>query len=164
MENYDYSDRNLWKKLKQTGSFRTHRSPDLFNFYLKKNPGTDISQVKFRNVLKDYNEAIIDRLLLGDEIQLFNGMGSIIIKKHPRSFSRKKVDFGTTNALKKQGINKIVYFTDDYFCMIHWVKKTIKVKNISVYKFVPSGGENGFKKKLFRHLRNDDSAYLNFRS
>lgn len=121
--------------------------------YLELNPESLITYKQYTEALLAMNRAMIDHILEGNSIELGHNMGNIYIKKVQRSSS--SIDWGETNKLKKKGINKYVYFTTDYWYRWYWNKKRCRVKNKTVYKFVPTKGNNGIRKQLHNKLIND---------
>ena len=90
-------------------------------------------------------------------------LGTIRIKKIPRTFNKPTIDWGETNRLKKQGIKQLVYYTDDFYYRWNWDKHRCLVKNKSVYTFAPTAGQRGNRKKLVEKLKTDEFAHLNYK-
>ena len=138
-------------------------STDIYEEYKKRNPGTDITYQLFKYTLDNYNKGIVEALLQGKTFNIGNKLGRIRIKKFVRNFKRKTVDWGETNKIKAQGINKLIYYTDEYYYGFAWEKRYCTVKNKSVYKFKPAGGKRGPKKLLITLLKENDMNHLNFK-
>jgi hypothetical protein len=137
---------------------------DMYKDFIKRNPASDINYKIFRYILSEYNKGILELLLEGGTFNIGNKLGRLCVKKFTRNFSRRTVDWGETNKLKKQGINQLVYYTDDYYYGYNWEKRYCTVKNKSVYKFYPAGGVKGPKKQLIRLLKSNSLNHLNFKS
>jgi hypothetical protein len=142
---------------------KNHTAVDMYRYYKERNPGTDVTYTQFKYILSLYNKKVADRLLKGDIVNLGNRVGKLRIKKVARDFNKKTVDWNSTNQLKAQGINKLVFFTDEYWYRWAWEKKSCQIPNKSVYKFRPTGGEGGNRKRLTRLLKSDELAHLNFK-
>ena len=140
-----------------------HVTKDMYKFFKKNHPDTDITYFQFRYITGLFNKKVVERVLKGEEVKVKN-LGSFSIRRVERNFDTKKVNFNETNKLKKQGINKIVYWTDKFYYRWHWSKIGCKLKNKTVYSFKLSNGPNGNKRKISTLLQNDDLAYLNFRN
>lgn len=137
-------------------------STDMYKKFKERNPGTDITYPLFKYILTSYNKQVVDVLMRGETFNIGSKIGKLKISKFPRNFKRKTVDWGETNKLRKQGIKKMVYYTDDYYYGYYWQKKSCSVKNKSVYKFHPAGGKNGPKKRLINYLKADEMNRLTF--
>lgn len=131
--------------------------------FKRRNPGTDVTYQLFKYILSEYNKGIVNTLMKGESFNLGQRLGKLRIRKMPRNFNRKKIDWGETNKLKKQGIKKLIYFTDEYYYGFFWEKRYCTIKNKSVYKFHPAGGEAGPRKRLIRFLKENDLNRLNFK-
>ncbi len=143
---------------------KTHTAKDMYRFFCEKYPDTDVTYALYKYTISEFNKRVANRALAGEEISLGKGMGSICIDKITRNFKKKVVDFGETRKLKARGIDKVVYFTNDFYFKWTWHKKSSKVTNKSAYSFKASAGENGLKKRLARLLRDDEFAHLNYKS
>ena len=142
---------------------KNHTAVDIYKYYAKTNPGTDITYTQFKYILSLFNKKAIDQILQGRELNLHNRLGIIRIKKVKRNFNKKTVDWSETNKLKEQGINKFVFYTDDYWYRWAWEKRTCNIPNKSVYSFRSTGGDYGNRKKLTRLLKTDEFAHLNYK-
>ena len=136
---------------------------DMYADFKRRNPGTDVTYVMFKHILSEYNQGIVDTLMKGETFNLGVRLGKLRIRKVARNFNRKTVDWGETNKLAKQGIKQLVYFTDEYYYGFFWEKRYCTIKNKSVYKFHPAGGQEGPKKRLIRFLKEDELNCLNFK-
>lgn len=136
---------------------------DMYEDFVKRNPASDINYKIFKYILSSYNKGIVELLMDGETFNLGTKLGRLSIKKFPRNFNRKTVDWGETNKLLRNGIKQLVYFTDDYYYGFHWEKRYCTIKNKSVYKFYPAGGVNGPRKQLIRFLKANTMNQLNFK-
>ena len=142
---------------------RTHTAIDMYQFFKEKHPGTDVTYALYKHVISEFNKKVANRALEGEEISFGKGMGAISIEKIERNFNRKVVDFGETRKLKARGVNKVVYFTNNFYFKWTWHKKASKAVNKSAYSFKATAGENGLRKRLARLLRDNEFANLNFK-
>jgi len=153
---------------KEVNKLKTHRAGDMFTWFKKKNPDTDITYPLFKETLSQFNKLATEHILEGHTLKLGSYMGAIRIKKFTRHFSKyprngpagpgfRYVDWAATNKLfKEEGVRKLVVFTDDYYYGWFWERGLCKVKNKTVYVFKPTAGEKGNRKKLSRMLKSDD--------
>jgi len=142
---------------------QTHTTEDMYRFFKKKYPDSDVTFLQFRYTIGQFNKKLVDALLEGKTINLGKNLGRLRIRRIERNFETPRINHFETQKLKAQGIDKTVYFTDPYYFRFGWEKKYAKVKNKSVYKFKPTGGPSGNRKKLSRLLREDEFAQLNFK-
>lgn len=142
---------------------KNHTAVDIYNYYKKNNPGIDTSYTQFKYILSQFNKKAVVHILQGRSLNFHNRLGRMRIKKVKRNFNSKTVDWLETNKLQKQGINKLVFYTDDYWYRWYWEKRTCTIPNKSVYSFRPTGGDDGNRKKLVHLLKTDEFAHLNFR-
>ncbi len=143
-------------------SVKTHKAKDMYAYFKSKHPNTDVTFALYKHVISEFNKRVAIAALEGKEISLGKTMGIIRVDRIQRNFLKKVVDFGETRKLKASGIDKVVYFTNDYYLKWTWSKKSSKAVNKSAYTFKPSAGKNGLRKKLARLLKEDEFANLNF--
>lgn len=136
----------------------------MYKEYKKNNPNTDITYPLYKTVLDLFNKKIADKILEGKSFNMGYKLGSIRIKKIERTPTNKVINWPETQALwEEQGYKKdFVYFTDKYYYRWNWEKRKCTVKNKSVYKFIPTSGKNGLKKKLAFKLKSDPFALINY--
>lgn len=142
---------------------QVHNTEDMYKQFVKKHQGTTVTYLQYRYIISEFNKMLSEEVLKGKEVNLGKFLGKLRICKVKRTFKKKIVDYGATRKLKAQGIDKVVYFTDDYYYRWCWKKYSAKVKNKSAYKFKPTAGANGNRKKLVRLLKTDEFAHLNFK-
>lgn len=120
-----------------------------------KEKGGELDFSTFTSIIGDFNKmAMSDVVYNGKAISLSYGTGNlgyIVALKCKRNFLKKVVDF---NESKKQGYT--VYYSDDYYYFIHWVRF------YRSWKFIPrrgdiSSGMNWFK-NLVRFVRSNPLA------
>ena len=123
---------------------------DMYQAFVKKNPDTDITYPLYRTILEKFNVKVADRILDGEVFNLGHRLGIIFIKKIRRAPKSKVINWNETHLMwEEQGEKKgFVYYTDDFYFRWNWEKRKAQVKNKSVYKFQPTGGKIGLKKKL----------------
>jgi len=139
-----------------------HGAKDMFRYFEKKYPNTDVTYTLYKYIISKLNKKIVDRVLKGKEFYFGHRLGTISIKRVERNFDKKSVNYFETKKLKEQGIDKVVYYTDDHWFRWYWAKAKCQVPNKSVYKFSPTSGPNGIKRALSNILKQDEFAFLNF--
>ena len=121
---------------------------------------------EFRAVITQFNLKMIDKILTGYEFRLPYRLGVLSIKKIQRRFDKPVINWGETKKLKEQGIDELVYFTDDFYCRWYWQKRACQVTNKIVYFFKPTK-DNRYKQgavnKLSTLLKTDELAHHNFK-
>ena len=136
---------------------------DSYKWFKQQNPDTQITYAGYKHIISRFNKRVSEMVLEGRVFNMGFRLGTIRIKKIPRTFNKPTIDWGETNRLKKQGIKKLVYYTDDYYYRWNWDKHKCLVKNKSVYTFQPTSGLTGNKRKLVQKLKTDEFAYLNYK-
>jgi len=139
-----------------------HGAKDMFRYFEKKYPNTDVTYTLYKYIISKLNKKIVDKVLKGKEFYFGHRLGTISIKRVERNFDKKSVNYFETKKLKEQGIDKVVYYTDDHWFRWYWAKAKCQVPNKSVYKFSPTSGPNGIKRALSNKLKQDEFAFLNF--
>jgi len=140
-----------------------HTAVAMYEFYKKNNPGTEVTYNQYKYVLSEYNKKAVEHILNGETLNLGNRMGKIRIKKVKRNFDKPRIDYHETKKLRATGVDKNVYFTDEVWFRWYWSKKSCQIPNKSAYRFKPTGGDGGNRKRLVRLLKEDEFAQLNFR-
>lgn len=135
------------------------------------------SKETFKKVCKEFNKQVIEFLIEGYSFELGHHLASFKIVRCERSFKKPRVNWGESNKLKAklleegkqlydsktgEGEQWIVFFTDDFFCKVHWEKYRCKVPNKSAYEFVPSRGLKGLSTKLKEHLNKHELNYQDY--
>ncbi len=142
---------------------KMHHAIDMYDKFRKDNSGTDVNYTLFKYIISAYNKGIVQHLLTGGTFHLGAGLGRLKISKIKRDFSKRKtINWGETRKHYQQGIEKLVYYTDEYYYRFTWFKKYCNIKNKSAYNFRPAGGVKGPKKQLVELLKKDEFAHLNF--
>ncbi len=146
----------------------------------KKELTEDIRKVKlvidfitFKKILTLYNTKAGDRIIEGERLNLLNGLGFLLARRIERTFSTKKVNWGETNKQRDSltgelpvdpvtNKKKLIYHLDEEYCRIHW-ERAHGVKNLSVYRFEPTGGQpgKGYRQKFSK--ANLDNKLLRLR-
>lgn len=151
-------------KTKQTCSSASRfSSKEAYKFFIKKNPKSTVTYSLYKHIVSEFNKKLSLLLLEGVVFNMGHRLGTVRIKRIPRAFNKPAIDWGETNKLKKLGINKHVYFTDDYYYRWNWDKSKCKVRNKSVYSFAPTAGPTGNRKALVKKLKTDEFAHMNFK-
>jgi len=137
-----------------------HNTEDMYKFFKKKHPNSDINKKQYINVVELFYKYARDGILDGKTFKLGQKLGKIRIKKFKRSFQKPRLDIFSTLQLRKQGIAKNVYYTDEWWYRWYWEKKSCQVLNKTVYCFRPTIGVNGNTKRLSKRLKEDEFSYL----
>lgn len=154
-----------------------HTIPNIY----KKYDGP-LSYAGFREVCEEFNKLVMEEILKGKEFHIGFRLSSISIIRIERNFKNPPVDWNETNKYKQElleegyteddfyhpdnnpdGKKYFIYHTDPWYCRFYWNKLGCRVKNKSVYSFVPTRGKKGNVTKLKQLLKEDDLAYLNFK-
>lgn len=136
---------------------------DMYAHFKKQNPESDVTYTLYKHTLGEFFKKVSNEILEGETFNLGHKLGKIRIRKVERNYNKPTIDWGATNKLKAQGINKHVYYTDPYWYRWGWEKCSVALKNKSVYKFTATKGSNGNIKALSRKLKLDEFAHLNFK-
>lgn len=140
-----------------------HAVSDMYKYYVKTHPSTTIVEKKYKQVIYACFKQIVDEILEGKSVKLGQKLGEVAVKKIKRNFKEGKkprVNWEETMKLKKEGIKKVVYYTDNWYYRFYWKKKSCQVPNKTVYSFVPTKGPNGNRKKLANKIKSDEFSYL----
>ena len=140
-----------------------HTAKEMHDYYRKNNPGTEVPYNQFKYIISEFNKKAAEHILNGETLNLGNRMGKIRIRKVKRTFDKPRIDYFETKKLRSQGIAKTVFFTDEFWYRWAWEKKTCHIPNKSAYRFRPTGGDTGNRKKLPRLLKQDEFAHLNYK-
>ncbi len=147
---------------KKYNQMNRYGAKDMYKFFVKKNPDTDVTYTLFKYIISKFNKKIVNKVLDGKEFYMGHRLGTISIRRIERNFDKKSVNYFETKKLKEQGIDKVVYYTDDHWFRWYWTKAKCQVPNKSVYKFSPTSGPNGIKRALSNKLNQDEFAFLNY--
>jgi hypothetical protein len=126
--------------------------------------GLVLSYATFRKIIEVYLKKVILEVVAGNAGNL-HSLGKICMIRAERDFRKTnqlKVDWGKTRKQEKvwneekqkMMYPKRIYFTDDHWCRVNWVKSA--VTNISVYEFqptLPNGPTGGFIGEVTRQLK-----------
>ena len=137
---------------------------DMFRKYKKENPQTDVTYSYYRAVLESFSKLLAKELLNGAVFNMGQRLGTLRIKKIKRSPNARTIDWNETLKMWEEQGEKdgFVYWTDDTYYRWAWDKRKALVKNKSAYRFDPTGGVKGLKKKLTDRLRSDSLASTNY--
>lgn len=133
---------------------RTHTTKQMYDFFKIKNPDTTIPYWMYKEVVSRFNKKASDAIIFGQTLNLGHRLGTILIKKIRRNYLKPLPDWGASKRAKAQlikdgitpkdqnnptGEEWIIFFTDPWYLRWAWGKFRIcKVKNSTVYKFVPT--------------------------
>jgi len=148
---------------------KMYKAKDMWAYFKKTTPKVAVKYTydTYKEVISRYNKMVEDEILRGTTVSIGNKLGSFRIKKIKRlnvmnngRIRGRGIDWHKMKELKKQGINKYVFFTSPYYYMHSWRKGAIG--NKSVYSFIPTKGPDGNVKRLAHLLTTDTFAELNF--
>ena len=139
--------------------FKTHTAKDIYKKFKNDNSNSDVTYTFFKYIVSEHNKKLINRILDGITVNLGSKLGKLRIKKVERNFYKKTIDWGETRKLKAEGINKHVYYTDNYWFRWYWEKISCQIKNKSVYQFKPTAGDFGNRKRLVKILMEDEFSH-----
>ena len=136
----------------------------MFRSFKKDNPKTEVTYTYHRSVLERFNDLLADELLDGNVFNMGQRLGTLRVKKIKRSPNSRTIDWNETKKMweeqgKKEGF---IYWTDKTYYRWAWDKSKALVKNKSAYRFDPTGGKKGLKKRLTERLRKDPFAASNY--
>ncbi len=137
---------------------------EMFRKYKKDTPDTDVTYSYYRAVLESFSKLLAEELLNGAVFNMGQRLGTLRIKKIKRSPNARTIDWNETLKMWEEQGEKdgFVYWTDDTYYRWAWDKRKALVKNKSAYRFDPTGGVKGLKKKLTDRLRSDSLASTNY--
>ncbi len=126
----------------------------------------------FKEIITLYNTKAGQRIINGEKLNLLNGLGFILGKRVERTFNTKSVNWGETNKLRDEegnlpinedGSKKKIYFIDEEWCRIGW-KKVKALANITVYAFLPAGGQpgKGFRQAFSKAIKENPIVKLKY--
>ncbi len=110
-----------------------------------------IDYKKFKEVITLYNTKAGKKIIEGKKVNLLSGLGYLGARIVERNHNKKTVNWGETNKLRdengnlpldKEGKKILVYFIDDDWLRVAWIKSS-GIRNLSVYSFEPASGQPG---------------------
>lgn len=137
---------------------------DMYRAFKKANPKTDVTYSYYRAVLERFNTLVSDELLDGQTFNMGQRLGTLRVKKIKRSPNARTIDWHETKKMWAEAGTRdgFVYWTDEIYYRWAWDKSKALVKNKSAYRFDPTGGKKGLKKRLTERLRKDPFACTNY--
>jgi hypothetical protein len=137
---------------------------DMYREFKKANPDTDITYQYYRAVLESFSDVLAEELLNGAVFNMGQRLGTLRVKKIKRNPNSRTIDWNETMKMWEEQGEKdgFIYWTDDTYYRWAWDKRKALVKNKSAYRFDPTGGKKGLKKRLTERLRKDPFASTNY--
>lgn len=132
-ELFDTPKRGNRKRIKDLGSI------NIYNFYRKENKGKNPQDIaKFRAVIKDLNNMIIERMVMeSEEFQMPYRLGTLRVKKCGKIYKSGKLQlFPDFKESRKLGY--LVYHDPNKLYSFKWDKHKAIVTNQTAYVFKPS--------------------------
>lgn len=115
----------------------------------------------FRKVLETYNQMAVDHIIEGGRFELGNRLGYLEAKRVERNFNHPRINYiATQRARRIEPEHPAIYFTDEDYCAIAWVKSH-QIKNESVYSFVPAN--YSFRDKFSKTLTANPILKYNYK-
>jgi hypothetical protein len=137
---------------------RTHSTKDVYNYYKAQHPKAKEPYWLFKEVVARYNKKASDAVIMGQVFNFGSKLGHLLIRKIRRNYEKPVVDWGESKRYRNElllagkipkgpdtpeGENWLSYFSDPWYLRWGWVKKKLcRVKNQTVYKFVPTGNRS----------------------
>lgn len=138
------------KQSEKYNSLNTYQKRIFGAFYIhikKFFEGKIINMATYRKIIGMFNEAMLDKVLSGEEVRLFSDMGKVRINKKRMDYDRLQIDF---NQSKEKGYT-VYHFNDHsngFYYRTHWRKGFFK--HVNFYSFSLTQ-EN--KKKLAKKIK-----------
>lgn len=150
---------------------------DFYKFY-RKSVESPVEDNPYRMILREYNEMLMDSVILGADMPL-GKLSSLRIVRKPSNPDAPQVDWVESKKLKAEilarggqlydwptdtGEKWIVYIDAKWYVTFFWNKydPSMKMKKKSLYEFRAARGLKSPKQKLKDALKKDDLAYLRF--
>jgi hypothetical protein len=150
---------------------------DFYRFY-KKESKTPVDQSIFRKVLREYNDMLMDSVILGAEMPM-GKLSSLRIVRKPSNPKAPQVDWKASYEVRDSilksggqlydhatgtGEKWVVYIDHKWYVTFQWNKHdpSMRVKHKNLYAFKAARGLKSPKQKLKDLLEKDDLAYLRF--
>lgn len=137
---------------------RIHTPADSYKLFKQTKPELDIPYWMYREVLTRIFKKVSSQIIFGSMLNLQNNLGYIRIKKIRRNYKKLVPDWGASNRLKADLLEKgitpkdadhpngeewLVFFSDPWYLRWAWVKAGVcRVKNQSVYMFRPTANRS----------------------
>lgn len=120
----------------------------------KKRMDEIISFKSFKDVVTEFFELAKEKIIAGGTLKLANNLGNIFPKRVARDHSKKVINYAKTKLYpkvwseekQKMVRSKIIYYTNDDWCRIGWSKLNKAVRNLAVYEFCPTTGDDKHRK------------------
>jgi nucleoid DNA-binding protein len=142
-------------------------SKECYNIFRVSNPKIEISYNQFKQIIKTFNEMLIDYVLeTGDRVRIPFGFGEIAINKwKPKRFKEHDgkqyinlpVDWAQSKKLGRYSYH-INAHTDGFRFQWKWFKKDARFECSKIYAFKPNRINS---RKLAQYIKKKDSKYPN---
>lgn len=137
---------------------KVHSAKAMYTFYKETHPDSEIPYWMFKEIIGRFNRKASDAIIFGSLMNIGSHLGYILIKKIKRNYRKLEPNWGESNKIKAQliaegktpkgpdnpeGEEWIKFYTDSWYLRWAWMKKDVcRVKNQSVYKFVPTSNRS----------------------
>ena len=137
---------------------KTYSTKHMYSYYKKRYPKSKIPYWMFKEVIARYNKKASDAVIFGGVLNLGAKLGDVIIKKIRRNYIKPEVNWGASRVEKQKLIDQgivpkdethpegeewMIFYSDPWYLRWAWSKKRVcKVKNQTVYKFIPTSNKS----------------------
>lgn len=115
---------------------------DVYRYYRSKDYTTKEDKVRydvFRTTVYAVNKKIAERLLEGKYIKLPFNLGKFYIRKIKTNFNNMKLDYVHYNKTGERVVHLNTH-SNNYHARWFWEKISCRIKNHTIYSFIPSRG------------------------
>lgn len=139
---------------------KARSTKDMYIYYKMKQPkGVKVVPYwMFKEVIGRFNKKCANSVIFGQVLNFQSRLGYLLIKKIRRNYEKPVVDWGESKKMKAEiiasgqiprddehpdGENWLNYYSDPWYLRWAWHKKRVcRVKNQTVYKFVPTANRS----------------------
>lgn len=120
-----------------------------------------MSYTMFRLIIETYNKYAAKAVIEGERLSLGAKLGFLVGVRIERNMNKLRCDMiATRDARKIDNSHPAIFYTEPDIFMIWWIKNH-KVRNETVYSFVPA--KHSFKRDFYRAIKNNPILRTNFR-
>jgi len=156
----------------------THHRLDIYENY-REESDSPVSKDLHKKILQKFNTKAMEKIIYeGKVLNMEWYLSDLSILRVEANPNNPAVNWKASNELKQEIIEEggtpksdenpngedwLVYHDDDWIASFHWRKSGCTVPNKTVYSFRATRGDKGNKTKLKDRLRNDPTAFSDFR-
>lgn len=143
----------------------------MFKGFRKKYPKIEITYNQFKKIVGDTHTIVIDECLKGGIYNFGNAVGRLQVAKFEYkpyldaegNLKGMRPDYGATKKHKKNGGTNTIYHRDKMKCRWAYRKNhSGRLKNKSVWAFIPTDGPKGISRKLHKHIESNPTCTDNY--